>query len=62
MSGGRRGNWDPKDRDPAAWELEECAYSVVVVDGFERRAGGLVADAQVERLDLGPMGSLPIQF
>lgn len=41
--------------------VEESAYSVVV-EGSGRRAGGQVAGAQVERLDLRPMGSSPVQF
>lgn len=51
LSGGRRGNWDLKGQDQAAWVVGGNAY-LVVVEEFGREAVGLVVDAVVERLDL----------
>ncbi len=58
LSGGRRGNWDLKGRDPAAWVVGGSVYLVVVVREFGRQAVSLMVDAMVERLDLRTVGDV----
>lgn len=60
LSVGRRGSWDLKGRDLAAWVVGGNAILVVllVVDEFGRQAVGLEVDAGVERLDLRTVGDL----
>ena len=58
LSGGRRGNWDLKGRDPAAWVVGGSVYLGVVVGEFGRQAVSLVVDVVVERPDLRTVGDL----
>ena len=58
MSGGQRGNWDLKGRDPAALVVGGNAYLAEATRDFGRQALCLVADATVEHLDLRITGDL----